>query len=154
MSMFEKKLAPFREAQERKERKPMSKQHRTQMIKSLKEAMEKTKDPEMLIKLSEQAEKLMPKPGKETRGRKPNDATTPSNKKSSILHRVTGSAVDALSDGEKVTHHLVVEFEKRQREHGRELAETERNALWEELKEGLSVEERAALETLNTDEVA
>ena len=107
----------------------MSKQHRTQMIKSLKEAMEKTKDPEMLLKLSQQAEKLMPKPGKETRGRKP-------------------TSVDSLPDGKRITHHLVMMIEAKCKGRGGwlKLSRPEKDALLAEAKKSLSKEECAAIE--------
>ena len=125
----------------------MSKQHRTQMINSLKEAMEKTKDPEMLLKLSQQAEKLMPKPGKETRGRKPKAVDAQNN---------TGSALDSLPDGERLAFHLVMKMEAACRALGRgwnKLSRAEKDELLAAATKNLSAQERAAIEEWGNDGV-
>jgi len=87
----------------------------------------------------------LPKPRQARRPRKL-EATPapPSNKKVSILDRITGTAVDSLPDGEKVMNYLVVEVEKRQRERKQKFTEAERSACIEDLKACLSPRERAA----------
>jgi hypothetical protein len=60
MNTFEKKLARYREAQERKRRKPMSNHHKSVIRTRLKEAIEKEKDPDRLVKLTAQYNKLNP----------------------------------------------------------------------------------------------
>src|SRR6266700_6068680 len=55
---FEKKLARYREAQERKRRKPMSNHQKSVISTRLKEAIEKEKNPDRLVKLTTQYNKL------------------------------------------------------------------------------------------------
>ena len=101
--------------------------------------MKQTTDPEMLLKLSKEITQLMRKPGQETRGRKP------SIKPSSLREKYTGSVYDAMSDGELVLHHLVLEIEKRQRA-GFLKNRAERTALKLEVLKSLHEDERAAFE--------
>ena len=129
----------------------MSKHNRTEVIRILRQQMEAATDPQTKVDLAKQLAKLLPKPRQARRPRKPAVATSapPSNKKVSILDRVTGSAVDNLSDGGKVLNYIVVEIEKRQRERKQTFTEAERDALREELMASLSARERAAPETQN-----
>lgn len=126
----------------------MSKQHRTQMIKSLKEAMEKTTDPEMLLKLSQQAEKLMPKPGKETRGRKPKALDVQNN---NLLDARTGSALDSMPEGARIAYRLVLQMEKRGGWNA--LTRAQKDELLDALTANLSAQERAAIEEWGKDGV-
>jgi hypothetical protein len=125
----------------------MSKQHRTKHIKSLEEQLATTNDPKIKADLSRQLTKLLSKPTRKGSSRKP--VATPSNKKASIINRVTGTAVDQLSPKDKVSHYLVDELEKEQRKQGRKFSEDERKAFWGGLFEVLAAEDRTAYEALN-----
>ncbi len=126
----------------------MSKQHRTEVIKVLRQQMEAATDPKDKVELAKQLARLLPKPRQARRPRK--QEATPSNTKPSIIDRVTGSAVDELSDGAKVQQWLVEQVEKMQREQHRKFTTEELKAMLEKLVEGLSARDRAALGSRNT----
>jgi hypothetical protein len=100
----------------------------------------------MMVKIGNTISKLTPKTGKAGRPRKAEAPAAPSTQKSAILD----TKDDYCSDHDKVIHHLVVELEKREREHrkrtGQKFTEGERQALWEELDSQLNPRERAALD--------
>ena len=128
----------------------MSKHDRKEVAKRLREQIEETTDPEQLIKLTREYNRLTnPRYGSKRVSRKPE--TTPSTTKSSIIDRVTGSALDQLPDSEKVLNWLVVEIEKMQREQKRTFTTEERRDVLEKLIDGLSAHDRAALESWNTE---
>src|SRR5690242_20716977 len=125
----------------------MSKHNRTEVVKVLRQQMEAATDPKEKVELAKQLARLLPKPRQARRPRKTEvTPTPPSNNKVSILDRVTGSAVDDLSDGEKVFNSLVCEVEKMQREQHRKFTPEERNSTLTKLVGGLSARERAAFE--------
>ena len=135
----------------------MSKQHRTKHIKSLEEQLAATNDPKIKADLSRQLTKLLSKPTRKGSSRKP--GATP--KKTSLLTKVNGNGVDWLSPEKKLIHFIVVEFEKRRKEHwqrtGQELTEVEKNTLMVEagnFVEGQLTEEDRALLDAKDAEVA
>ena len=125
----------------------MSKSHRREVAKHLKEQIEATTDPKLLVELTRELAKLLPRPRQVRRPCKSEAA--PSNQKSSILNKVTGTMLDTLPDGKKVALHIVMQLEKR----SLKIESPEWKAALQELKAGLSAPERAALETLDTEEV-
>lgn len=131
----------------------MSKQHRTKLIKSLEQQLEATDDPKIKADISRQLTKLLAKPSRKGSPRKP-EATAPSSTKLSIIDRITGSAVDTLSDWEKVQHWVIEQVEKLQREQRRKFTTEEVQAAIKKLIEGLSARDRAALESQNTEKDA
>jgi hypothetical protein len=123
----------------------MSKQHRTEIIKVLRQQMEEATDPNTKVELAKQLAKLLPKPRQARRPRK-TETTPPSNKKGSILDTITGSA----SDGEKMFNWLVQQVEKLRKEQPSFTPE-ERKIVLDKLFAGLSARDRAALESRNTE---
>jgi len=128
----------------REKEKHMGKNNRKEVAKRLTEEILKTEDPAMVVELSRQLAKVLPK---KSTPRKPVDK--PKKIHSSILDVRTGSAVDDLADWEKVRHHLVVQIEKRQRDIGRELTHAELVVFGEEVTKNFSEREAAALEAWN-----
>ena len=128
----------------------MPKHARSEAVRKLRELIAVTTDPKLLIDLTRQLNNLLPTAKQAKRRPRKVEAAPPSSKKSSILDRVTGSAVDNLSDGKKVVHYLVVELEKSRKKSG----SAEWNAAKQELIASLSERERAALEALDTGEVS
>jgi len=126
----------------------MGKNNRTEVVRVLREQMEAEKDPRKKVEYAKQLAKLLPRPRQARRPRKTVTRAAPSNQRSDILDRVTGSAVDNLSDGGKVFHYLSVEVEKRRKEREQSFTKEELKALFKELVEGsfLSERERAAVE--------
>lgn len=139
----------------------MAKTNQKAAAKRLTELIAVTTDPAMLVQLTKQLRMISPKQRYVKRPRKPVEQKPLENvrgrKQGSILSKVTGSAVDILSDAGKVLHHLVTEIEKSRREHktrtGQELTETEKSVLHEKLIGDLSTEEVAALEGLETEQL-
>jgi hypothetical protein len=127
----------------------MSKSNRKEILKRLTEEIKNTTDPKQLAELTRQFNKLSSLK-KEKRASSRAETTTPSNTKLSIIDRVTGSAVDTLSDGRKVINWLVCEVEKMQREQHRKFTAEERKAMFDKLIAGLSARDRAALESADT----
>ena len=122
----------------------MSTQHRTEIIKVLRQQMEAETDPQKKLEYAKQLAKLLPRPRQARRSRKPPLGEQPTKTPSSLLDIRTGSALDTLPDGERVMHHVVLQIEKKQRELDRKLTEAEKRALVESLSE----RDRAALEAL------
>ena len=133
----------------------MSKQHRTRLIKSIEQQLEETTDPKIKADLSRQLTKLLSSPRQPSRAAQ-KAGEKPKNKNRSLREIYTGSVYDAMSDGELVLHHLVVQFETKDKEHrirtGQKFTKPERDALVKELKDSLSAEELAAYEALHNDE--
>ena len=130
----------------------MSKSYRKEVLKRLQQELNETTDTKEIIRIGNTIAKLT-KP-KQRRGRpsnkKPVEAT-PSHTKLSIIGRITGSAVDNLSDGEKVLNWLVVEVEKMQKEQHRKFTTEEQRTVFGKLIEGLSARDRAAFESQNVE---
>jgi hypothetical protein len=176
MSIFEKKLARFREKQEREKarenahnikrimawtkeekrriRKIMNNPElQDKVIKSLEEQIAATKDPKIKADLTRQLTKLATyKPT--ARYLKRDDKVTSS--RSSILDKITGTMVDDLPDGERVMHHLVLHIEAQCKGRGgwNALTRAEKDVLLAEATKTLSERDRAAYEALGTEGVA
>src|SRR5207302_6063676 len=110
----------------------MSKHDRKEVAKRLREQIEKTTDPEQLIKLTREYNRLTnPRYGK-----KAVKEAKPSKNPRSLrdLHPGWGN----MSDDEVLLQHLVLEIEKKRRErrkeYGRELTEAEKQAISTEVK--------------------
>ena|SRR5438552_5086897 len=118
--------------------------HRSGILKRLRETIEKTKDPETLTKLTAQYVKL----NAQKRPRK-SEATSPSKKTNWDIFReqYTGSVFDAMTDAELMVHHIVVLSEKKKKE----MKVSTKEAIAEVVR-SLPENERAAYETLNTEE--
>lgn len=120
MSIFETKLARFREAQVRKRRTPMSKSYRKDVKKKLKEAIDAATDPMVIAELSRQLAKYLPKPKQPRRRR---ETKPPINKK---------EAPEITID------ELVAVIEKARREKsiklGRGLTEAEKTTITQEIQ--------------------
>jgi len=129
------------------------KQHRTEVIKVIRQQMEAETDPQKKVEYAKQLAKLLPRPRQARRPRKA-EATPPSNRKKSIIDTHYGCALDDCPDGKKVQAVLVIEFEKRQRAAGRKFTEEERTACLEELFAGLSPRDRQAAEAYDANETA
>jgi hypothetical protein len=124
-------------------------QARTKLIKSLEEQIEATNDPQLKADLTRQLTKVVTKPARRGRPRKP-EATAPT-KSRSIREKYTGSVYEQMSDGDLVCWHLVFEIEKRQRM-GFLKNRAERTAFVAEVLGSLTEEERAAYEVFCTEE--
>jgi hypothetical protein len=109
------------------------KSHRKEVAKTLQAQIAATTDPKLIIELSNQLSKFLPRPRQARRPRKPVEAA-PSKGKASLLTRVHHNGVDDLSPTKKFSHFIVIEFEKGVKEHrkstGRELTEVEKETLW------------------------
>ncbi len=123
-----------------------SKQHRVAVLKRLKEAIEKEKDPDRLAKLTAQFVKL----NAQKRPRKSAEempSVTPIKPGRLSKRTQTGSMVDQLSDAEWLIHDMVLSAEKLCKEQcvklGRDLTEAEEAAITAEVYATLSDEERA-----------
>ncbi len=130
----------------------MATNNRREVAKRLAQEIAVTTDPKTLSELTRQYAKVLPK--KRSR-RKPvevkkNDPIKQAGRLSKRMH--TGSAVDDLSEGDWLIHSMVVEFEAKEREHrirtGRQLTQTEKDALLAEVQGSLSADD---LEALNTE---
>jgi hypothetical protein len=130
----------------------MSKQHRTEVIKILREQMEEATDPKTKVDLAKQLARLLPRPRQARRPRKP-EATAPTKKARSLRERYTGSVYEQMSDGDLVLHHIVLEIEKRQRL-GFLTNRAERTAFKAEVLASLTDAERAAYEAFKREGVA
>ena len=124
----------------------MSKHNRTEVIKLLRQQMDVETDPLKKLEYAKQIAKLLPRPRQARRPRKPE--VDPTRKNVSIIDRVTGSAVDDLSDGERIAHHLVVLIENQCRARGgwKGLTRADKDILLEAAKATLSERDRATLE--------
>jgi hypothetical protein len=116
--------------------------HRSAVLKRLRETIEKTKDPETLARLTAQYVKL----NAQKRPRKSADEPTITQKTGRSLREIyTGSVYEQVSDRDLVTHHIVLEIEKRRRAGG---CQTQGNGEVLEVLKALRQEEREAYEAL------
>jgi hypothetical protein len=130
----------------------MSKQHRTEVIKILRQQMEEATDPKTKVELAKQLAKLLPRPRQARRPRRAEAKPAPSNKKAAIIDWYLDNGL-MYSDREKVINWIVDQLEKRRKE-PRVSDSFDLKAEYEKLVAGLCPRDRAALESRNTDEVA
>ncbi len=123
----------------------MSKHARVEALRKLKEQLAVETNPDRIVKITNSIAKLSPR---QTRRSRKDEAktTTPSNAQVAIIDRITGSAVDQLPDGEKVSFWIGQQIEKMRREQKRTFTSEEFEAEFIKLIEGLSARDRAALE--------
>jgi hypothetical protein len=130
----------------------MGTSNKREVAKRLKEEILKTTDPKLMAELTRQLAAISPKTTR--RNRKPVEKPQQVLKKNRSLREIyTASRCDEMSDGELVVHHLVLQIETKQKANGTKFTKAERDALIAELKNSLSVTERAAFEGLNEAEV-
>ena len=131
---LEVKLARYHEEKAlKKENQTMrGKSHRKEVAKTLQAQIAATTDPKLIIELSNQLSKFLPRPRQARRPRKPVEVA-PSKSKVSLLTRMHHNGVDELSPLNRLIHFNVVEFEKREKEHrkrtGQQLDEVEKKTL-------------------------
>jgi hypothetical protein len=125
----------------------MSNHHRTKLIKSLEEQIEATNDPQLKADLSRQLTKVVTKPARRGRPRKPADGAVEAPKKNRSLRELCAGRYDEMSDGKLVLNHLVIQIEKRKKA-GELTTRAERDAFVAEELASLTEEERAAYEAL------
>jgi hypothetical protein len=123
----------------------MSKSYRKEVLKRLNQELDATTDTKEIIRIGNTIAKLT-KPKNRVGRPSTKKAAAPSNNNSSILNRVTWSAVDQLSPKDKLCHFVIVQWEKERRKLGRKLTEAEQKAIWESFIASLSDEDRAALD--------
>jgi hypothetical protein len=127
------------------------KSHRKEVAKKLQEQIAATTDPKLIIELSNQLSKFLPRPRQARRPRKAE--VTPPSKNRSLREKYTGSVYEQMSDGDLVCWHLVFEIEKRQRM-GFLTNRAERTAFKAEVLASLTDAERAAYEAFEREGVA
>ena len=127
----------------------MGRSTRKEAVVKLREQIESTIDPELLIRLTRQLTKLLPRP-KSVMGR-PRTAPLPDVSPEST-YIPNGSAMDDLPLGEQTCNRLVEAIEKEQRQRGLsglpKMTETEQAAFIEKTLKTFSVGEREALAAL------
>ena len=128
----------------------MSNHHRTKLIKSLEEQIEATNDPQLKADLSRQLTKVVTKPARRGRPRKPADGAVEAPKKNRSLRELCAGRYDEMSDGKLVLNHLVIQIEKRKK--AGELIKAERDAFIVEELASLTDAERAAYEVFCIEE--
>ncbi len=146
---YETKLKRFREEQERKRNKDMSKSHRKEIAKRLKQEIDACTDPETLIRLTTQYAKVLPK---QRRTRKLVEKTPITQPDRLSKRRDTGTEVDRLADAEWLLHDTVLQIEAKCRARGGwlKLTRAEKDTIKAEVIGKLTAEERAAIEALGT----
>jgi hypothetical protein len=93
----------------------MSKQHRTEVIKVLRQQMEAATDPKEKVELAKQLGKLLPKPRQARRPRKP-QATFPSNKGTSALVAKWADRVGHVQpEAKRIECCVILEVEERRK---------------------------------------
>jgi hypothetical protein len=122
------------------------KSHRKEVAKKLQEQIAATTDPKLIIELSNQLSKFLPRPRQARRPRKP-EATSPTKKARSLRELCPDSQ---SSHGNLVLNYLVVQIEKR-RKAGELQTKAEYAAFVVETLKSLTDEDRAAYEALCTE---
>lgn len=126
------------------------KSHRKEVAKKLQEQIAATTDPKLIIELSNQLSKFLPRPRQARRPRKP-EATSPSAKTWWGREIYTGSVFDAMTDNELIVHHMVVLCEKKKKV-GECKTKAEREVVIAEVLESLPESQRAGFKvTLERD---
>jgi hypothetical protein len=127
------------------------KQHRTEVIKIIRQQMEAETDPQKKVEYAKQLAKLLPRPRQARRPRKAVEAATPSKRNRCL--RDLRPDLNHLNDGKLVQFHLITTIEKKFKPLDKftALTKEQKQAFFDEALAQASPKELAAYEALSAE---